>query len=218
MLLVLAGCSREDAGSGDKAAAHSAGGPAISVVVGDRDLSGNAARQLSEAYQDGNSLQELFINSGVVTSYSGIEGIAAVNGVMLGADLRWELQVNGKVVTDWTVQAKREDNIVYTAQPGPGEEMPQFVILTVNGGTEQPELSLSLVLPYTEDMTVRNLLKNSDIVELAEDNKTVVKAQGYAPLSNEEWKLQVNNKGLRDSGIDMMLKPQDELEIMLTLQ
>ncbi|WP_150275801.1 hypothetical protein [Paenibacillus tepidiphilus] len=218
IILVLGGCSGENAGSGDKAAAHGSGGPAFSVLVGDRDLSGNAARQVSEAYLDGNTLLELFSNSKVVTFYSGREGIVDVNRVYLSAPLGWELQVNGKVITDMTAPVKREDTVVFAARPAPGKQMPQFVVLTLNGGSEQPELSHSVVLPYEEDMTVRSLLKNNGMVELAEDNKTLVKVMGYTPLSSEVWKLEVNDKGLRDNGIDMMLKPQDELEIVLALR
>jgi hypothetical protein len=88
----------------------------------------------------------------------------------------------------------------------------------VNGGSEQPELTHSYVLSFVEDLSVRGLMKNSGIIKLAEDNKTVLAVLDYTPLSSEEWKLKVNDKGLLGNGLDMKLRPQDKLEISLVLK
>lgn len=45
------------------------------------------------------------------------------------------------------------------------------MLLTVNGGSEQVNLNHSYVMGFTEDLTVRGLLKNSSVVQLTEDNK-----------------------------------------------
>ncbi|MNC80349.1 hypothetical protein D3C75_1331160 [compost metagenome] len=56
------------------------------------------------------------------------------------------------------------------------------------------------------------------MVHLAENNKTVLTVKEYKPLTNEEWKLKLNDKTLLDSGIDMKLRIQDELELSLVLR
>ncbi|MNW66890.1 hypothetical protein D3C74_454050 [compost metagenome] len=94
----------------------------------------------------------------------------------------------------------------------------QPVILTVNGGSEQPALTHSYVQPFTENLSVRALLMSSGIVQLAENNKTVLTVKEYKPLTNEEWKLELNDKTLLDNGIDMKLRIQDELELSLVLR
>ncbi|MNP41437.1 hypothetical protein D3C76_1351410 [compost metagenome] len=71
---------------------------------------------------------------------------------------------------------------------------------------------------FKEDLTVRDLLKSCSSVQLADDNKKVLSVDDYTPLSNEEWKLKVNGKQLLDDGMDMKLRAQDELEILLTLR
>ncbi|MNN77227.1 hypothetical protein D3C81_1936710 [compost metagenome] len=88
----------------------------------------------------------------------------------------------------------------------------------MNGGSEQPKLTHSYVLPFTEDLSVRGLLNSSGIVKLAENNKAVLTVMDYKPLTNEEWKLKLNDKTLLDSGIDMKLRIQDELELALVLR
>lgn len=62
------------------------------------------------------------------------------------------------------------------------------------------------------------MLKSSGLVHLAENNRTLLAVKEYKPLSNEEWKLKLNDKTLLDSGIDMKLRIQDELEISLVLR
>ncbi|MNF09333.1 hypothetical protein D3C80_2099730 [compost metagenome] len=59
---------------------------------------------------------------------------------------------------------------------------------------------------------------SSGIVQLAENNKTVLTVKEYKPLTNEGWKLKLNDKTLLDSGIDMKLRIQDELELSLVLR
>lgn len=74
------------------------------------------------------------------------------------------------------------------------------------------------MLSFMQDMSVKGLLKNSGMVRLAEDNRTVLTVMDYTPLSSEEWRLKVNDKGLLGNGVDMKLSPQDKLEISLVLK
>ncbi|MHA6530665.1 hypothetical protein [Paenibacillus sp. BAC0078] len=193
-------------------------GPAFSLLVGDSELAGSSGRQLSEAYKSGISLLDLLKNSGVATFAADGFSILSVNKVSLSPEWVWEIQVDGKKITDWNSSVDREDSIIIAAKPAAGGAELQPVLLSINGGSEQPELTHSYVQPYTEDLTVRSMMKGSEMVQLAEDNKTVTTVMDYAPLSNEAWKLKVNGKPLLDSGIDMKLRPQDTLEILLALR
>lgn len=74
------------------------------------------------------------------------------------------------------------------------------------------------MLSFMQDMSVKGLLQNSGMVQLAEDNRTVLTVMEYTPLSSEEWRLKVNDKGLLGNGVDMKLSPQDKLEISLVLK
>lgn len=219
LIIIAGGCSAFNSNlEGDNAAAGAAQ-PAFTLRVGDNDLTGSSGRQLSDAYKQGVTMQELLENSGLVTFAEDGSTLLTVNKVSLGQDMVWEIQLNGKVLTDLQGSVNREDNIVITAKAAAVQNEPfQPVILTVNGGSEQPELTHSYVLPFTEDLSVRGLLKSSGIVQLADNNKTVLAVNEYKPLTSEEWKLKLNDKSLLDSGIDMKLRMQDELELSLVLR
>ncbi|WP_019909602.1 hypothetical protein [Paenibacillus sp. HW567] len=193
-------------------------GPTFSLMVGDSELAGSSGRQLSEAYKSGISLLELLKSSGVATFAADGLSILSVNKVFLSPEWVWEIHMDGKKITDWNSNVDRDDSIIIAAKPAAGGAELQPVLLSINGGSEQPELTHSYVQPYTEDLTVRSMLKGSEMVQLAEDNRTVTTVMDYAPLSNEAWKLKVNGKPLLDSGIDMKLRPQDTLEILLALR
>lgn len=202
--------------AGNHAAAGTAG-PAFSLLAGNIELAGSG-RQFSEVYKPGITLIELMKNSGIVTFSEDGSVIKTVNKVLLGPEIVWQIQLDDKIITDWHTSVQRGQAIVISAQPAAGAEPLQPILLTVNGGSGQPELTHSHILAYTENLTVRSLLKSSKIVQLSEDNKTILTAMGYAPLSSEDWKLKVNGKTLLNSGVDMKLRPQDELEISLVLR
>lgn len=218
IISIAGGCSAVGSNTAKDNTAARTTGPAFSLLAGTNELAGSSGRQLSEAYKPGITLIELLKNSGVVTVNEDGSSIQTVNKVMLGPDMVWQLQLDDRVITDWNTAVLREQAIVITAKSVAGEESLLPIILTVNGGSGQPELTHSHILSYTENLTVRGLLKGSGFVQLGEDNKTVLKAMDYAPLSSEEWKLKVNGKTLLNSGIDMKLRPQDELEISLVLR
>ncbi|WP_405115108.1 hypothetical protein MHH28_11890 [Paenibacillus sp. FSL K6-1217] len=215
MLAAASGCSW---GSGNAGSSNGGQGIAFSVKIGDSEMAGSSARLLNEAYMPGNSLIELFKKSGVVNFSEDGYKILEVNKVSLGQDMGWEIQVNGKKVQDLSTTVEPGAAITMSAGPADNGKMFQPVIITVNGGSEQPGLTHSHVLPFMQDMSVKGLLKNSGMVKLAEDNRTVLTVMEYSPLSSEEWRLKVNDKGLLGNGVDMKLSPQDKLEISLVLK
>lgn len=218
IIATLGGCSVFNSDPAGEHAAAEAAGPAFSLVIGDNDFTGSAGRQLSEAYKQGMTISGLLESSGVAQFSEDGEQILTVNGVFLSPDMVWEVQAGGKTVSNWNSTVSRETAIVISAKRAEGKDLLQPVILTVNGGSEQPQLTRSYVFPFADELTVRSLLKNSGIVTLAENNKTVLSVMEYTPLTSEEWKLKVNDKGLLGSGIDMKLRPQDQLELSLVLR
>lgn len=220
ILITTAGGCSSALGSGNtgSSAGNGSDGPALSILVGERDMTGTSGRLLSEAYIEGNSIIDLLKNSGIATFAADGYNLQEVNKVALSPELVWETQLNGKKITDWNTKVERGSAIVITVKPAAAGAELQPVIITVNGGSESPELTHSHVLPFTEDLSVRGLMKNSGMVQLAEDNKTILTVMDYVPLSSEEWKLKVNDKGLLGNGVDMKLRPQDKLEISLVLR
>lgn len=216
VLVTASGCSSvlgaENTGS------NGSGGLALSILVGEHEMAGNSARLLNETYTEGNSILELLGKSGVVKFASDGYTILEVNKVKLSADMVWGIQVNGKKLTDWNSKVEPGSTIVFTAGPNIAGSIFQPVIISVNGGSEQPELTHSHVQSFTEELSVRGLMQNSGMIRLAEDNRTVLTVMDYEPLSNEEWKLKVNDKGMLGNGVDMKLRPQDKLEISLVLK
>ncbi|MNI28278.1 hypothetical protein D3C73_820490 [compost metagenome] len=219
IIAVTGGCSSvlDAQNEGNNGGAGNAG-PAFSVRVGDSELAGSSGGQISEAYKDGMPLIELLKKSGVATFADDGYSLLTVNKVSLSPEWIWEIQLNGKKIMDWNSSVDRSDSILIAAEPAAAGSELQPVIFTVNGGSEQPEMTHSYVLPYSEDLSVRGVLKGSGMVQLAEDNKTVISIMDYKPLSNEAWRLKVNGKQLLDSGIDMKLRPQDTLEVALVLR
>lgn len=217
-IVIAGGCSALNSNPEGNIADAGATQPGFSLKVGDNDLTGSSGRQLSDAYKQEITMQELLKNSGLVTFAEDGSTLLTVNKVSLAKDMEWEIQLNDKVITDLNTRVKLEDKMVISAKAAAQNTPFQPIILTVNGGSEQPALTHSYVQPFTENLSVRALLMSSGIVQLAENNKTVLTVKEYKPLTNEEWKLKLNDKTLLDSGIDMKLRIQDELELSLVLR
>lgn len=213
-LVPAGGCSL---GAGNAGSSNGGNGIALSVLVGERELAGSSARLLNEAYVDGISLLELFKKSGVA-EFSADGTLTEVNRILLGPGMAWNIEMNGKKLASLSSTVDPGASIVMSVRPDTGGTTFQPVIIMVNGGSEQPELTHCHVLPFTEDLSVKLLMKNSGMVRLAEDNRTLLNVMDYTPLSNEEWRLRVNDKALLSNGVDMKLKPLDMLEIALVLR
>lgn len=221
IILIISGCSSViDSKNEGNRSSSSSEGPTITIIASGRELVKNSDRLLSESYRKGMTIRDLLKTSGIVRLTEEGTGILSISGISLGPDMEWELQLDGNSIKDLSVDTSvnHDSKIVITAKSTDGEEALQSVILTVNGGNRQVELTHSYVILFTEDLTVRSLLKSFDKVQLSEDNKNIVSVNDYKPFSNEVWKLKVNGKQLLENGMDMKLRSQDEVEIVLTLR
>lgn len=221
ILLLASGCSSLTDAKGE-ANQTSAGseGPTLSLMIGGNEMLKASDKQLSENYRKGITIYELLNGSGVATFSSDHRSILTVRKISLGPELKWELKMDGESIGEADLERTvgSSSHLVITPKSKTTEDPPQTVMLTVNGGSEQVDLYHSYLRLFTEDMTVRELLKNSSRVQLTEDNNRVLSVNDYTPLSNQVWKLKVNGKLLLDNGMDMKLKPLDELEILLTIR
>ncbi len=221
IILIISGCSSViDSKNEGNRSSSSSEGPTITIIASGRELVKNSDRLLSESYRKGMTIRDLLKTSGIVRLTEEGTGILSISGISLGPDMEWELQLDGNSIKDLSVDTSvnHDSKIVITAKSTDGEEALQSVILTVNGGNRQVELTHSYVILFTEDLTVRSLLRSFDKVQLSEDNKNIVSVNDYKPFSNEVWKLKVNGKQLLENGMDMKLRSQDEVEIVLTLR
>lgn len=87
--------------------------------------------------------------------------------------------------------------------------------MKLDGGSMKPDMTHSYVFPYTNNQSVRDVMAHSGFVKLTDNKMYVDTVQGYSPKSVEKWVVKVNGKELVDSGLEMKLTPQDEVEIRL---
>ncbi|MDQ0196112.1 hypothetical protein [Paenibacillus wynnii] len=195
-------------------------GPLLSFYVGDSEFNGSGNKQLSGAYKKGITLRELLRNSGIVVFAEDGKSILSVSDVSLDPQLKWELKVGDEPLgyEDWDHAVDRTDHIKLIAMPKGNMESVESVILFLNGASDHPEMTQSYVLRFIADSSVRSLLKNSGLVQLSENNKNILMVNEYSPLSDEVWRVKVNGKLLMENGLDMKLRPQDEVEIVLNLR
>jgi hypothetical protein len=198
-------------------AAAGVNGPVLSLHIGVTELTGNTDKPLSAAYRKGMTIRELLRASGLVSFTADGKSIGTVNEVSLGDGMQWELQVDGKVENegDWDSTIHQEAHLVIGVKRGTAGTPLPSVIMVVNGGSRQSELNHSYIMPFTEELSVRNLLAGCGMVRLSEDKRSVLTVKDYTPLTSEAWMLKVNGKQLLDSGMDMKLRPEDEVELSL---
>lgn len=220
MVLLIAGCTGKTPALGEGGGADTAtgGGPALMLEAGTLALPGYDPVRLDHYYRDGISAAALLQTSGLATFAPDGQNIASVSGVSLGDGIVWQLSADGKPLgaKGWDEALSPQAQLVLTAKPddeaaGQGA----LVVLTVSGGSGHPELNHSYVLTYAEDLTVRKLLQGSGAVSMSENGMEVRSAGGHGALPDERWRMKVNGKYLTDGGIDMMLRPLDELELVL---
>ncbi|MEC0089989.1 hypothetical protein [Paenibacillus macquariensis] len=152
------------------------------------------------------------MNSEIIElTQQGMQGtnIQSIHGVTLDPSLRWAISINGDRIDagDWDTKVNNNDVISISILFSGHVKDVEIVIESVNGSRLQPELTHSYVSPYTQEVVIRNLLKQSGIVVLSDNSKTISTVQGYNPKANEKWILKVNNKLLNANGLDMKLKP-----------
>ncbi|MBY3617920.1 hypothetical protein HGO21_00010 [Acinetobacter sp. CUI P1] len=222
IVFIIGGCStNNDGNSNANNGAVGSEGPTISIRVGDNELLTKPAdRSLSGSYRNGISIMELLKGSNIATFAEDNSSILSVKDFSLESGMVWELQMGGQLIgnADWNNTVGYDSQLVFTAKSKDHQAPLQTVRLTLNGGSVEVDLHHTYIMLFKEDLTVRDLLKSCSSVQLADDNKKVLSVDDYTPLSNEEWKLKVNGKQLLDDGMDMKLRAQDELEILLTLR
>lgn len=223
MVLLMAGCTGNHQTSGETGggAGTAGGGPLLTLEAGTLGLTGYDPVRLDHYYRDGISAAALLQSSGLATFAPDGQHIASVSGVSLGEGIVWQLSADGKPIgaKAWDEALSPQAQLILTAKredeaAGQGA----LVVLTVSGGSGHPELNHSYVMAYAEDLTVRKLLQGSGAVSMSENGMEVRSAGGHGALPDERWRMKVNGKYLTDGGIDMMLRPLDELELVLALR
>lgn len=220
-ILIISGCSSSTDANRIGSNGIAADGPTLSLFVGDKEvLTKPSDKQLKDRYRKGISILELLEDSEVATFSEDKRTILSVRDISLGSEMTWELQLDGKIIgnSDWDKTVSYDSQVVFTAKSTINQEPLQTVMLTVNGGSEEVELNHSYVVLFTEDLTVNGLLRSIDGLQLTEDNLKLLSVNGYIPQSDEIWKLKANGKQLLDTGMDMRLRPDDDVEIVLTLR
>jgi hypothetical protein len=221
IVFIIGGCSTQTDGSSNARDNEVSDGPTISIRVGDHEqLTKPTDRSLSGSYRKGITIMELLKGSNIATFTEDNSSILSVKNFSLGPGMAWELEMDGIMIghADWDHIVGYDSQLVFTAKSKTNETPLQTVTLTLNGGSVEVDLHYSYILLFKEDLTVRELLKSCSRVQFTDDNKKVLSVNDYTPLSNEEWKLKVNGKQLLEDGMDMKLRPQDALEILLTLR
>jgi len=189
----------------------------ISIAVTGNLLSKSEVQRLEGNILPSLSIRESLVNSGIIELTQQGTNIQSIHGVTLDPNLHWAISINGDRIDgdDWDTKVNNNDVISIYILSSEHVKDVEIVIVSVNGGRLQPELTHSYVSPYTHEVVIRDLLKQSGIVVLSDNSKTIKKVQGYSPKVNEKWILKVNNKLLNANGMDMKLKPQDEVTIEL---
>ncbi len=218
MAILIAGCGSNkmpsELNSDVKSTNDSTG---ISIVVMGNLLSKSEVQRLESSILPNLSIRESLVNSGLIELTQQGTNIHSIQGVTLDSNLHWAISINGDRIDseDWDAKVNNNDVIsIYILSSDHAKDV-EIVIVSVNGGRLQPELTHSYVSPYTHEVVIRDLLKQSGIVVLSDNSKTIKKVQEYSPKMNEKWILKVNNKLLNANGMDMKLKPQDEVTIEL---
>ncbi|OAB44115.1 DUF4430 domain-containing protein [Paenibacillus glacialis] len=189
----------------------------ISIEVEGSFLSSSDVQRLEDNIVPGLSIREALVNSRITELSPAGASIQSIRGVTLDPTLQWAISINGDRldVGDWDTNVNNNDVISIEVLSSNNTKNVDIIIVTVNGGRLQPELTHSYVGPYTNEVVIRDLLKQSGIVVLSDNNKMIKMVQGYNPKVNEKWVLKVNNKLLNANGLDMKLKPQDEVTMEL---
>ncbi|WP_198524706.1 hypothetical protein [Paenibacillus phocaensis] len=176
----------------------------------------DVTRSLHYDYMEGLTARYALESSGIVRFTEDRLAILSVGEVSLDSTLEWGTRLNDKDLasSSWDQELKAGDKLlVYVKTVDSYEMIPQqaSLLLTIDGGSQKKYY----VNKYDDNTTVRDLLKRSGIVQFNPNNKSIVSVGGYIPQENEQWILKVNGKRLLDNGLDMRLKPQDNVEVSL---
>ncbi|MGN7357572.1 hypothetical protein ACTHPF_09385 [Paenibacillus sp. SAF-054] len=215
---VLAGCN------GDKtkeASAQVNAGDVSPILISKEDdfFSDDIIRDLEKYLHQGKTIREGLENSQIVT-FSENGSIHSISQVSLSSAFTWGLELNKKKLgTDkLDTVLKENDEIgisIEPTDPQMTDENLKYTVLKLNGGTIQPGLTHTYILPFAENESVRDILIHTDFIELSMNKRYIELVKGYSPKSIEKWVIKVNGKELVENGLDMKLAPRDEVEIRL---
>ncbi|MEC0243488.1 hypothetical protein P4H66_27090 [Paenibacillus dokdonensis] len=216
--LILAGCSNDKS---KEASAKVYAGDVSTILISEKDdfFSPEIIRDLEKYLQQGETIHEGLQNSGIVT-FADDGSIRSISQVSLSPAFIWGLELNkkklGKDKLDTVL--KENDEIGISIEPTEQKKSDnnlQFTVLKLNGGSIQPAISHTYILPYVENQSVRDMLLSTDFIKLSMNKRLIDTVKGYSPKSIEKWVIKVNSKELVENGLDMRLTPQDEVEIRL---
>ncbi|MDR0269701.1 hypothetical protein [Paenibacillus sp.] len=216
--VLLSGCN---VGESKSSGEISSGDASSMILISEKDdfFTQDIIRDLEQYLEPGVTISEGLKNSGIVT-FTEDGSIRSISQVSLSPAFIWGLELNDKRLESDKLDTvlKENDEIGISIEPTDPQNTVknmQYSVLKLNGGTLQPSLSHTYILPYTETERVRDMLLNNDVVKLSSDKRMVQSVNGYVCKSAEKWVIKVNGKELGENGFDMMLSPQDEVEIKL---
>jgi len=214
--VILAGCD----GSKSKDLAGVASGEGFSpILISEKDdfFSPDTIRDIEKYLEQGISIRECLKKSGIVT-FAEDGSILSISQVSLSSAFAWGIELNDKKLGKDKLDTvlKENDELGISIEPtDPKAKEVKYSVLKINGGTIQPSISHTYILPYAENENVRDILMGTDFVELTVNKRMVHSVKGYVSKSVEKWVIKVNGKELAEDGFDMKLSPRDEVEIKL---
>lgn len=191
----------------------------ITLMIDGGTFIPDVTRNLHFDYIDGLTVRHALASSGIVKFTEDQSAIQSVGEVSLDSALEWGTRLNDKELasTNWDQELQMGDKLlVYVKTVDSYEAISPLasLLLIIDGGSQKQYF----VHKYSDNTTVRDLLKHSGLVQFNPNHKSIISVGGYTPKQDEQWILKVNGKKLLDNGLDMRLKPQDYVEITLTTQ
>jgi hypothetical protein len=191
----------------------------ITLMIDGGTFIPDVTRNLHFDYIDGLTVRHALASSGIVKFTEDQSAIQSVWEVSLDSALEWGTRLNDKELasTNWDQELQMGDKLlVYVKTVDSYEAISPLasLLLIIDGGSQKQYF----VHKYSDNTTVRDLLKHSGLVQFNPNHKSIISVGGYTPKQDEQWILKVNGKKLLDNGLDMRLKPQDYVEITLATQ
>ncbi|WP_055107644.1 hypothetical protein [Paenibacillus ihumii] len=170
-------------------------------------------------YMEGITVRQALESSQPIRLTNEGKGILSVGDVALDSTLEWGVKLNKEDLKPekWNTKLKKGDVIlVYVKTVDSEGDLAEqgALILTVNNGLMGGE-RLYFVKRYEDNITVRDLLRMSGIVKLNVNNKQIIAVNGHQPGMHEKWILKVNHKVLMENGLEMRLRPHDNVQLEL---
>lgn len=192
----------------------------ITLKIDGSTLIPDVTSNLHFDYMEGITLRQALESSQTIQLTNEGKGISSVGDVSLDSTLEWGVKLNKQDLKpeEWNTKLKKGDIIlVYVKTVNNEADLTEqgALILTVNNGLANSGERLHYVSRYEDNITVRDLLRMSGIVKFNLNNKRIIAVNGHQPGMNEKWILKVNHKELKESGLEMRLRPHDNVQLEL---